>query len=228
MRIFELFFFKKKSSNITFLYVSRTTLSAQVGIMVVYSTLNSYPSSSRKLRARGRAYCRLPLSHDLRESWKAELLAIVAGDEVPHHNLVFSSQHHVLCPAHVAVWRTEEERAECLVGRFGVADGKHEVVGFFRILQIAVGSEVFAAEASDVVEGVVADAVAALHHHAEHLGMLADVVAHHEEGGFDVVLVQQIEYPGRDYGDRAVVEGQVNGLFIGIHPPQGAGIEFPE
>ena len=40
------------------------------GHSFAYSTLNAYPSSSRKLRARGRAYCRLPLSHDLRESWK--------------------------------------------------------------------------------------------------------------------------------------------------------------
>lgn len=36
----------------------------------LYNSLNSYPSSFRKLMARGRAYCRLPLSQDLRESWK--------------------------------------------------------------------------------------------------------------------------------------------------------------
>lgn len=79
------------------------------------------------------------VAHDVGQHLRtAELLAVVAGDEVPHHNFVFPFQNHVLGPAHVAVRRAEQEGAEGLVGRFGVADGKHEVVGFFRILQIAV------------------------------------------------------------------------------------------
>lgn len=169
------------------------------------------------------------VAHDVGQHLRtAELLAVVAGDEVPHHNLVFPFQDHVLGPAHVAVRRSEQEGAEGLVGRFRVADGEHEVVGFFRILQIAVGGEVFAAEAADVVEGVVADAVAALHNHAELLGMLADVVAHHEEGGFDAVLVQQVEHPRGYYGDGTVVKSQINGFLVGIHPPQSAGVEFAE
>ena len=58
----------------------------------------------------------------------------------------------------MAVRRAEQKRAESLVGRFGVADGEHEVVRLFRILQITIGGEVFAAETADVVEGVVTDA----------------------------------------------------------------------
>lgn len=131
------------------------------------------------------------IAHDVGQYlWATEFLAVVAGDEIPHHNLVFPLQHHVLCPAHVAVRRAEQKRAECLVGRFGIADGEHEVVCFFRILKIAIGGEVFAAETTDVVEGVVTDAVATLYDHTKFFGVLADVVAHHEEGGFHVVFVQ--------------------------------------
>ena len=126
----------------------------------------------------------------------------------------------------MAMRRTEQEGVEGFVGRFGIADGEHEVVRLFRILQVAVGGEISAAEAADVIEGVVADAVATFYNHAEFFRVFSDVVAHHEEGGFDVVLVQQIEYPGRDYGDRPVVESQVDGFLVGAHPPQGAGIEF--
>ena len=35
-----------------------------------YNTLNSYPSAFRNSIERGRAYCRFPLFHDFRESWK--------------------------------------------------------------------------------------------------------------------------------------------------------------
>ena len=37
-----------------------------------------------------------------------QLVAIVTGNQVPHYNLVFMPQHHVLHPAHVAMWRTEQ------------------------------------------------------------------------------------------------------------------------
>ena len=83
-------------------------------------------------------------------------------------------------------------------------------------------------KSADVVERVVADAVSLLHHLAEHVGVLAYVVAHHEEGSLHAILLQQPEYPGGDFGDGAVVEGEVDGPFVGIHPPQRSGIQLPE
>ena len=64
-----------------------------------------------------------------------------------------------------------------------------------------------------MVEGVVTDAVPTLNDHPEFVRMLPYVVTYHEEGGFDVVLIQQVEHPGSYFGDRAIVESQINGFF---------------
>ena len=39
----------------------------------------------------------------------AQLLAVVAGHEVPHHNLVGSFQREILVGEHMAVGRAEQE-----------------------------------------------------------------------------------------------------------------------
>lgn len=56
-----------------------------------------------------------------------QLVAIVTGNQVPHYNLVFMPQHHVLHPAHVAMWRTEQV-------------GMDQLVCFVRIGQIVLAS----------------------------------------------------------------------------------------
>lgn len=66
-----------------------------------------------------------------------------------------------------------------------------------------------------MVEGVVTDAVPTLNDHPEFVWMLPYVVTYHEEGGFDVVLIQQVEHPGSYFGDRAIVESQINGFSLG-------------
>ena len=45
----------------------------------------------------------------------AQLLAVVAGHEVPHHNLVGSFQREILVGEHMAVGRAEQERVENLL-----------------------------------------------------------------------------------------------------------------
>ena len=104
-----------------------------------------------------------------------------------------------------------------------LARGQHELVRPFHVVQVGMGGMF---ETAQVVVGVVADAVAALHHVLEDVRMFADIVAHQEEGGLDAVPVQQVQDPGRHLGDGAVVEGQVDFLLRGVHPPEGAWIEL--
>ena len=44
----------------------------------------------------------------------------------------------------------------------------------------------------EVVVGVVTDRMSGVHHLPEHLRVLVDILAHHEESGFDVVLRQYL------------------------------------
>ena len=46
----------------------------------------------------------------------AEFLAVVARDNIPHHDAVVVAQHDVLLPAHPAVGRTEQAGVQHLVG----------------------------------------------------------------------------------------------------------------
>ena len=152
----------------------------------------------------------------------AQLLAVVAGHEVPHHNLVGSFQREILVGEHMAVGRAEQERVENLLHiAIDVPTHFHENLRLFGISQIILG-RVF--KSTDMVEGVVTDAVPTLNDHPEFVRMLPYVVTYHEEGGFDVVLIQQVEHPGSYFGDRAIVESQINGFFIGVHPPDCIGI----
>lgn len=79
-----------------------------------------------------------------------------------------------------------------------------------------------------MVERMVADAVSALYYHTEHIRVLTDVVAYHEKGCLDVVFVQQFQYPRRHFRDGTVVKGQVNSLFVRVHPEDGVGIDCAE
>ena len=102
-----------------------------------------------------------------------QLVAIVTGNQVPHYNLVFMPQHHVLHPAHVAMWRTEQV-------------GMDQLVCFVRIGQIVLAS-VF--ESPDMVKSMISQKMSPFYHHLEFLGMLATIVAHQKEGSLDIVLV---------------------------------------
>ena len=118
----------------------------------------------------------------------------------------------VLHPAHVAMGRPEQVRVQVFVG-------------FFRIGQVVLGPVL---EATDVVERMVADAVSPFHYPPEFLRMLPHVVAHHEEGSLDAVMVQQVQYPGSDPGYWTIVECQVHRFLLRIHAPQGPWVEPSE
>ena len=63
----------------------------------------------------------------------------------------------------------------------------HQFIRLVRIGKIIVG-QIF--ESADMIECMVSDAVAAIYYHLEYIGMLAYIVSHHEEGGFDVMFIQ--------------------------------------
>ena len=108
--------------------------------------------------------------------------------------------------------RTEQIGVQILIGLLDVAHIRADAVQM----------------TADVVECVVAQAVTAGFHHFKLGGMLANVVAHHEERGLHAVAVEDIEHPGGDFGNGAVVEREVDRALRRIHPPQGVGIEPTE
>lgn len=61
-----------------------------------------------------------------------------------------------------------------------------------------------------MVHGVVAPGVSSAADFVEEVWIATDVVAYEEECGFDVVLVEDVEDPGGDFGDGSVVEGEVD------------------
>ena len=142
----------------------------------------------------------------------AELLAVVARDDIPHHDAVVVAQHDVLLPAHPAMGRTEQA-------------GVQHLVGFIGIFQVGVAGVTCP---TDMVVGVVAYAVTVVHHHLVDLGVLAYIVAYHEERGLDTFTAQQTEYPRGDEGDGPIVEGEINGLLLWVDAPQGLRIEAAE
>lgn len=138
-----------------------------------------------------------------------EAAAVVAGYEVPHDDAVaLASDGAVLHGTHPSVGWAEEVGLQQFVGLLGVFQV------FFRR----------PAEAANVVEGVVADAVASVHDLLENLWVFAYVVANHKEGGVDAVVRQHLKDEGRCLRDGTVVEGQVDSLRRRIHAPDGMGI----
>lgn len=79
-----------------------------------------------------------------------------------------------------------------------------------------------------MVESMVSDAVSALLDHLVNLGMLPHIVAHHEKGGLDTVMVQYIEHPRRYFWDRPIVEGEINGANVLVHSPECQRVEPSE
>ena len=71
----------------------------------------------------------------------------------------------------------------------------------------------------DVVIGMVAYAVSSPPHFFEQVRILHGIVSHHEEGGLCSEAVQHIEDEGRSFGDRSVVEGQIDHLPVLVNPP---------
>ena len=74
----------------------------------------------------------------------------------------------------------------------------------------------------EMVHGVAAYAVSPAPHLIQKLRMTLHILAHHEEGGLDVVVVEHVEHPGRDLRYGAVVEGEKHPA---VFPPFGPHLE---
>jgi len=77
------------------------------------------------------------------------------------------------------------------------------------------------AEAADVIVGVIAHLMALIHNLLKQVEMFPHVVAHHEEGGFDIVVAKGLKNERRRLGNGTIVERQVNCMFGVVHSPVG-------
>ena len=139
-------------------------------------------------------------------------LGVVAGDDVPHHDLVAAREPGILGQAHPSVRRTEEMAAD--VG-----------VGFLDIEHIVAHG---VAEAADVVVGVIAHEVALVDDLLEEIGILAHVVAYDEEGGTHAETTEDVENKRCGLGDGTVVERQIDCALTTVHSPEGFRVEPAE
>ena len=111
--------------------------------------------------------------------------------------------------AHPAVGRTEEVALDVGIGLLDV---------------VAVVMERMA-EPADVVVGVVAHLMAFVQNLLIEIGVLPDIVAHHEEGGLDAKLAQRLENERGRLRDGTVVERQIDRTFVTVHSPVGSWVE---
>ena len=118
----------------------------------------------------------------------------------------------ILLPLHPAVGGSEKIGVQIFVGPLHIAHIRADAVQM----------------SADVVESMVAQTMAAGFDHFKDIGMLANVVAHHEERGLHAVTVEDIEHPRGGFGDGAIVESEIHRAFRRIHPPQSVGIEPTE
>ena len=83
-------------------------------------------------------------------------------------------------------------------------------------------------QSTDVIVRVVANLVTLTDDTVVELRVFTHIVAHHEEGGLHVERLQGVEDKGCRLRDGTVVEGQIDGLLVTVHPPIGSGIEPAE
>jgi hypothetical protein len=57
-----------------------------------------------------------------------------------------------------------------------------------------------------MVVGVVSQSMPLLHYAPDELRVLCGLFAIYEEGGLEVILLQSVEYGGRDLGVRSIIE----------------------
>lgn len=141
-----------------------------------------------------------------------EASGVVACDKVPHDDGVVSADAYVLLVAHPSSWGTEEV-------------GVYVVVCFIGIAQVARAGD---GDAPYVVVCVVAKTVAVIFQQLVQFGVLPDVVAYHEEGGFYAIAVKRFDNPRCGFWNGAVIESQVDCFLVRIHAPYCAWIEPSE
>ena len=147
--------------------------------------------------------------HVVENLFAAQFFTVIAGNHVPHDDFVFLSQFVSLAETHVSVRRAEQRTMYQFVGGIDIA---HVILdGIFHTL--------------NVIHGVVAGVVSAFENLGIEFGIAGHIFAYAEEGGLHIVVVEQVEYPGGDFGHRSVVEGEIYGLFLARQSPYRFGKE---
>ena len=137
---------------------------------------------------------------------------VVAGDEIPHDDLVLPAEPGILCQSHPTVGRTDVAAVDIGIGLF------HVVTVFLDGVS----------KADDVVVGMVAHLMAFVDDALVEFRVFAYVVTHHEERGLDTELFKSVEDERSRLGDGTVVEGQIDGLLVTVHSPVGFRIKPPQ
>ena len=136
-----------------------------------------------------------------------ELVAIIAGHHIPHDDTEILLQQVGLPGEHVAVGRTEELAL-------------NQVVGIKHVAHILLGR---GRHALYVIHRVVAHLVPPVPQLLEEVGIAGHIFAHTKEGSLYRIVVEDIEHPRRNLGDRTVVESEVDGLLVARDTPDGLG-----
>ena len=142
----------------------------------------------------------------------SEPFGVVTCHQVPHDDLVGAVQPPVLARAHPSMRRTEEMGVNQLVRLVGVQDVRDDTV----------------LEGSDVVEGMVAHLVPFGNDLIIEVMVAQYVLAHHEEGRLDVVLPQCLQDEWSRFWDRTIIKGEIDGMLLRIHSPDGLRIKPSE
>lgn len=128
---------------------------------------------------------------------------IVTRNEVPHHYFIAHHNHDVLLPLHPSMRRTKEVCVQIFVSLVYIA----------HIRAYAVS------ESANVIVGVITQSMASCLYHLELMWVLAYVVAHHEEGGFNAVVIEHIKHPRGYLGYGTIIKGEIYSSLVLIHSP---------
>lgn len=147
--------------------------------------------------------------HVVKDVFSGHPFGVIACHDVPHDNFVFPAEPGILTESHPSMRRSKEVRVNEFVGLSGV---------------IAIGADGVSCTTHMVV-GMITHAMSGVEDLAVEMGMSFYVLSHHEESGQGIVLGQGFEDEGSRLGDGPVVEGEVDGAFPFVHPPQSVGIK---
>jgi hypothetical protein len=95
---------------------------------------------------------------------------------------------------------------------------------FGYIFQVVSGPET---ESLNMVISMISNLMAAFQHHPVNIRMLPHIIANAEKSGFDVIGIQQIQYPWSDFRNRSVIESEVYTFFLSLDTPDCSRKEYP-
>lgn len=155
-----------------------------------------------------RAVAGIPL-HVAEHLFTRELVAVIAGHDVPHDDAEILLQQFGLPGQHVAVRRTEKPALD-------------KIMGIEYVTHIFLGR---CRHALHMVHGVVTHLVSPTPQLLKKIRVASHVIAHAEKGSLYRIIVEYIEHPRRNLRYGPVVERKIDGLLVSRNTPNGLGEE---